>query len=145
MTTQTTITTAPDVAYPRLGTTGWCITGKTADGGICDHCARTLKHCYTVTNPPGEEMTVGRGCVKVLTGWTLTAGEAGRLVWQAEREVLRATNWAAFTAAHPEVAAEIEADCNRRIPAAHHIRQDISDGDVRGWELKYAQSYLDGR
>lgn len=144
MTSQTAITTVPAVTAPRIGNTDWRITGKTAEGGACDHCGRTLKHCYTVINPSGEKMTVGRGCVKVLTGWTLTAAEAARLVWLAEREVLRVANWAAFTAAHPQVAAEIEAECER-VEAAHHIRFNISDGQVSGWELEYAQTWLDRR
>lgn len=144
MTTET-ITTAPAVTAPRIGNTDWRITGKNAQGGTCDHCGRVLKHCYTVTDPAGQDMTVGRGCVKALTGWTLTAAEAARLVWQAERETLRAANWAAFTAAHPQVAAEIEADCEQRIPAAHHIRLDISDGQVAGREMEHAQSYLSQR
>jgi hypothetical protein len=123
---------------------GWKITGK-SNGGHCQHCDRTLKHCYTITNASGATMTVGRGCLKTVTGWTIAQKEADRLVWLAERTVIRAANWAAFTAAHPKAATildlTIEAD-GKYAPAASTIKHDISEGSVVGWELEHAQNLI---
>lgn len=91
-------------------------------------------------------MTVGRGCVKTLTGWTLSAAEATRLLWFAERQKVRAANWATFTVAQPELAARIDADCadEQGTPqqVATVVRMDISDGDVWGDVKAFAENYV---
>jgi hypothetical protein len=131
---------------PQLGSTGWFLVGKPDGGGTCDHCGRNLKHCYLVVSPDRAEMTVGRGCVKVLTGWTLSASEANRLLWLAEREIVHVANWAAFTAAHPELAARIDADCDDEEgtpkTVARTVRFDISDGDIWGSVQAFAEGYV---
>jgi hypothetical protein len=93
-----------------LGSTGWRLVGLATGSASCEHCNRALKYLYRVVNPAGEEMVVGRGCVKKLTGWTLEAAHAARLLRIAERDARRATTWAQFTQDHPAAAAQIEAD-----------------------------------
>jgi hypothetical protein len=131
---------------PKLGTTGWYLVGKPAGGGSCDHCGRNLKNCYIVVNPDAVHMTVGRGCVKILTGWTLTEKEAARLLFIAKRNAARAVNWATFTAEYPELAARIDADCAATAGTPnmwpHGVRADISDGDVWGGVEAFAKSYI---
>lgn len=81
-------------------------------------------------------MIVGRGCVKKLTGWTLEAAHAKRLLRIAERDARRTATWARFTQDHPAAAAQIMADIaayeRRAAPgscagAAHEIRDWVSD------------------
>jgi hypothetical protein len=78
------------------GTTAWKLTGsRTAPhGATCDRCPRTLRNLYDLTDTAtGETMTVGRGCLKKVTGWTLTAAQAARLLAQAEREAAALATW----------------------------------------------------
>lgn len=79
-----------------IGTSDWTLTGiRTAPNGQqCDHCPRTLRNLYDLTNTAkGAELTVGRGCCKRVTGWTLSAAEARRLLVQAEREARALDTW----------------------------------------------------
>lgn len=95
----------------RIGESDWGLVSIGHQGGVCQHCDRELKHVYTVRNAvTGETMTVGRTCCKAVTGWTLALAEAKRLVWYAQKQIERATNWDHFTGAFPDVAAHIEAD-----------------------------------
>lgn len=72
----------------RIGTTEWMLTGiSTSSGQQCGHCPRILKNLYTVKSlTTGETMAVGRGCCKKVTGWTLSAAEAQRLMRAAAIE-----------------------------------------------------------
>ena len=54
----------------------WKVTGKPNGGGSCEHCGRALVHRYEVTSDTGAKMIVGRGCLKAVTGWTLSAAQA---------------------------------------------------------------------
>jgi hypothetical protein len=119
-----------------LGNTGWYLIGRPAESGTCEHCGRALKYCYRVVNADAVEMTVGRGCVKKLTGWTLTAAIAERMIKIAERNARRAANWALFEQAHPEAARTILADVaayeDRATPGmgaslSHEARDRMSD------------------
>jgi hypothetical protein len=119
-----------------LGNTGWYLVGRPLGSAACDHCGRTLKYCYLVVNADAEEMTVGRGCVKKLTGWTLTAAMAERMIKIAERNARRAANWSLFEQAHPEAARTILADVaayeDRATPGmgaslSHEARDRMSD------------------
>lgn len=141
MSNDITATAAP------MGTTGWYLVGKRTEGGTCGHCGRALKHLFDVVTSDREELTVGRGCVKKLTGWTLTEAEARRLLWLAERDRKRATTWAAFELAHPEIAATILADVAAyeegaracRLPrcasGSHEMRDWVADGRSPQWLL----------
>lgn len=139
-------TTTTAYERPRIGPNGWRMIGRAEGSGSCDHCNRPLKHRYRVTNPTGAELIVGRGCLKTLTGWTKAAAEAERLAWLAERLKLRAANWQAFTANHPQIAARIDAEANSDTSPyaelASCTRLNISEGDVEGWELEYAKRCL---
>lgn len=88
----------------------WKLTGKPAGGGQCEHCPRALVHRYEVTSSTGRTMIVGRGCLKAVTGWTLTAAQAERALRAVETEKRRAANWEAFTAVNPDLAAVLDAD-----------------------------------
>lgn len=127
----------------------WKITGKGA-GGQCQHCPRKLATHYVITSSNGQVMTVGRGCLKKVTGWTVTAAQAEA----ALRLARRAETWAAWSAANPEAAALVGAAADReaeeirqrrRIVAgpAQELRQMIGDRE-RGWQDMLA-CYLQGR
>lgn len=77
----TTLVTIP------IGDTDWNLTNlnNTPTPVPCDHCDRPVKRGFVITNPDGQEMRVGRGCVKQLTGWTLETAEAKRMLRQAAR------------------------------------------------------------
>lgn len=97
-----TTTTQPAA---KIGDTAWYLTKILHTEGVCDHCGRQLKHLYEVVNPAGVEMTVGRGCVKKLTGWTVSYAEAQRLLYCVEIDRRRGVVAEAF----PELAAAHEA------------------------------------
>jgi uncharacterized protein (DUF1501 family) len=69
----------------QIGNTAWYLTRILDASGSCDHCGRELKHLYNVVNPNGIEMTVGRGCVKRITGWTLSYAQAQQALRSARR------------------------------------------------------------
>ncbi|MER0477067.1 hypothetical protein ABR737_01610 [Streptomyces sp. Edi2] len=136
----------------KIGTTDWNLIGirSSQAGQKCDHCPRSLKNLYDVENRvTGQTMTVGRGCCKKVTGWTLTAAEAARLLRVAAIEARQAAVWAEFTAKHPDDAALLEADivawrtarpgrCN--IPAS--VKNDIARGATpRSWWAGRMQEY----
>jgi len=122
--------------------TTWKLTGKPPGGGQCEHCPRQLVHRYEVTNTrTGAKMTVGRGCLKKVTGWTLTAAQAEREIRMIAVYAERAARWAAFETAEPELAALILADCAayvRMYPpgcgygssASHEVKHYIENGDT---------------
>lgn len=125
----------------QIGDTAWYLVAMPDGSGQCDHCGRNLKHLYRVVNPASEELTVGRGCVKRLTGWTLATAEAKRLLWLAERDARRADVWAGFTEECPEWAQTITDDIaafERTMPtsvgagASHGIRDLIVDTGLTG-------------
>lgn len=130
-----------------MGTTGWYLVGRRVDSASCGHCGRTLKILFDVVTSDGTEMIVGRGCVKKLTGWNLTEAEARRLLWLAERDRKRATTWAAFELAHPDLAVTILADVAAyeegvrayRLPrcasSSHEMRDWVADGRSPQWLL----------
>lgn len=137
-------------AQAKIGNTAWYLTEMLTTPGSCDHCGRALKHLYRVVNPGGEIMTVGRGCVKKLTGWTLEAANAVRILRLAQRDARRATAWATFSAAHPEVANTIHNDVAaygqwsptaHGAGASHEIRDLIRDGVITA-DHPYIASYL---
>ncbi len=146
----TTTQTAETSTATRIGQSDWHLAGICKGSGECDHCGRELKNLYSLRNAAtGKEMIVGRGCCVKVTGWTLTAAEAQRMMVVAEMDLRRAANWARFTAEAPELAARIEADMaawdgddrNQHAGPAHQIHQNISDGRVSGWEVEYAEQY----
>lgn len=125
-------------------TSTWELTGirKGADE-TCGHCARTLRHLYDVRNTAtGETMTVGRGCCKAVTGWTLTLAEAQAQLRYAQAVVRRAAKWDTFAAQYPELAAVIDADAAAGKPNAHAVKHGISDRAAGGWDRQYAQAYV---
>lgn len=140
-----TASAAPIVSSP------WKLTGirSTPEGQRCDHCPRTLKNLYDLTNTEtGQAMTVGRGCCKKVTGWSLTTAEARRLLNHARQQERQASVWAEFTAAHPEIAATVEADAASWRPAwngqanlAAHFRWQVSRGAISryGWRDQAAR------
>lgn len=90
----TTSTAAASAAL--IGTSAWkLVRVRTAPNGRqCDHCPRTVKNLFDLANlATGEEMTVGRGCCKTVTGWTLSAAEARRLADLAAREAAALVRW----------------------------------------------------
>lgn len=89
----------------------WRLTGQPPGRGECEHCGRELTYRYEVTSSEGERMIVGRGCLKAVTGWTLSAAQAAREVRMIAVRARREANWAAWSAAHPAEAAAINADC----------------------------------
>ncbi|MFF9785625.1 hypothetical protein [Streptomyces nigrescens] len=128
----------------QIGTTDWNLTGiRTSRAGErCGHCPRTLKNLYDVENRvTGQKMTVGRGCCKKVTGWTLAAAEAARILRAAAIEARQAAVWAEFAAEHPKDAALLEADIAAWRPAwpsqanrPAHIKNNISRGATpRSW------------
>jgi hypothetical protein len=135
----------PTVAAP-IGTTDWLLTGirNSVDGTECDHCGRRLKNLYSVANQvTGRSMTVGRGCCTQVTGWNLTTAEATRILRIAEAAARQEANWKAFTEAHPEAAAQIEADIaewSTRHPGATYagppqeLRIEIKAGSPARWD-----------
>lgn len=88
----------------QIGSTTWYLTKILHIEGSCDHCGRTLKHLYEVVNPDGKEMTVGRGCVKKLTGWTLSYAQAEQALRSALRCAEIDRRRAIVAAAYPELA-----------------------------------------
>lgn len=112
MSTETTTAQAAITYSAPIGPTQWRLTAVGRGAGVCDHCGRTLVNTYTVTNPAGEEMVLGRGHVKLVTGYNLSQAEAARILRHAAECGQRAARWAAFAAARPEVAATISADVN---------------------------------
>lgn len=123
-------------AGAQIGTSEWNLTGIGHLGGDCGHCGRNLKHTYDVRNRvTGETITVGRACCKKVTGWTLAAAEATRLLWFAEKTIVRAANWALFSEAEPELAAKLDkayaSDSERKAEhsAAYAVKFAISDNN----------------
>jgi hypothetical protein len=134
-----TTTAAPAIA--------WKITGK-GPGGQCGHCPRRLAVHYVITDTAtGRAMTVGRGCLKKITGWTVTAAQADAAVRLAAREA----RWAAWCAANPAEARVITAAAEREAGEfrqglrqcggyAQSVRTCVGDG-APGWE-DYLGEYL---
>lgn len=119
----------------------WRLTGK-GTGGACEHdgCGRALVTHYVVTSSDGRTATLGRGHLKTVTGWTLTATQADRELRTAERTARHAAAWAAWSAGHPAEAAMLDADCDAYTAmyppsrgfaggAAHEVRVAIKDGE----------------
>lgn len=130
----------------------WKLTGQPEGGGECEHCGRNLVHRYSVTSSKGQQMTVGRGCLKSVTGWTLTAAQAAAELRMIETRKRRAANWAAFTAGHPAEAETLEADCaafaemfgaHHTAGASHEIRYYIEDGEPAA--MRCLEGYLQRR
>ncbi|MEY9839368.1 hypothetical protein [Streptacidiphilus sp. EB103A] len=129
----------------RIGTTGWTLSGiTTSPGGTsCDHCGRLLKHLYDVVDhSTGRAMTVGRGCCKKVTGWSLSAAQAAQLLRAAASAARKEAAWNTFIHAHPEAAARITADIahwNRTRPPAlgggpaHEVKLWITTEDPAKW------------
>ena len=127
-----------------LADAGWKLTARVAGTGSCDHCSRDLAYRYLITTPDGREMVVGRGCLKTLTGWTLSVAQAEREIrWNAIRAA-RAARWADFAAAMPTEAATIVADCEAYAAttpasqgggASHEIRLYIENGEPAALDL----------
>ena len=120
-------------------TAQWKITGK-GPGGQCEHCPRKLATHYVITSGEGQTMKVGRGCLKKITGWTVTAAQADAAVRLAAREA----RWAAWSAANPAEAAVITAEAGReaedfrqgRLQCGGHaqaVRTAVGDGS-HGWQ-----------
>lgn len=116
---------------------GWKLTARVAGTGTCEHCPRPLVNRYEVTHTDGRTLVVGRGCLKSLTGWTLTAAQADREIRMVAIRAARAARWADFAAAMPTEAATVLADCEAyaaTMPAhlgggaSHEIRLYIEDG-----------------
>ena len=117
----------------QIGTTDWHLTGiRTSSAGeTCEHCPRTLKNLYDVKNmATGQTMTVGRGCCKKVTGWTLAASEATRILRAAERQARKAAAWAEFTTRHPEIADRLAADTSY---SAAEVKDEIKSGSSHRW------------
>lgn len=111
-------------------TATWKIAGKGA-GGQCEHCPRRLVTHYVITSSAGETMRVGRGCLKKITGWTLTAAQADAAV----RLAARAARWDAWRAANPAEAAIITACAERE---AGEIRERRRQCAGPAQEVKWA-------
>lgn len=97
----------------QIGTTDWQLTGirNSAAGAKCEHCGRKLKNLYDVRNSAtAEAMTIGRGCCKKVTGWTLTAAQAAQALRAAEIKARQEATWAEFTTAYTEFAARLMRD-----------------------------------
>jgi hypothetical protein len=78
-------------------------------------------------------MIVGRGCLKAVTGWTLSAAQAARELRMIEVRARRAANWAAWAAENPRLAGILAADCEQhkgRPAACHEIRLYVEDGEA---------------
>ncbi|MEW2051937.1 hypothetical protein [Streptomyces sp. NPDC005476] len=76
-------------------------------------------------------MTVGRGCCKKVTGWTLSAAEAARILRVAERQARAAAAWAEFTTQYPEIADRLAAD-NTSYSAAE-AKDEMKSGSSYRW------------
>ena len=116
----------------------WKLTGKPDGAGECEHCGRGLVHRYEVTSSEKRVMIVGRGCLKAVTGWTLTAQQAANEVRMIEVRARRAANWQAWAAENPRLAKILEADCERyrgQCAACHEIRLYVEDGERHRDEL----------
>lgn len=115
----------------------------TKAGEACGHCGRTLQNLYDVRNTAtGETMTVGRGCCKAVTGWTLTLAEARAQLRYAQAVARRGAKWAAFAAEYRALAAVIDADAQAGIAAAHATKFTISDRPAGRWDRECAQNYI---
>lgn len=115
----------------------------TKAGETCGHCGRTLQNLYDIRNTTtGETMTVGRGCCKAVTGWTLTLAEAKAQLRYARDVGRRTAKWAAFTAEHPDLAVRIETAANAGDAAACATRFTISDRPAGRWDRECAQNYI---
>lgn len=110
----------------QIGDTAWYLVKVEQGGAACDHCNRSLKRLYRVVNPDGKEMTVGSGCVKKITGWTLEWREAQRLLYVAERE----RRMAVVAAEYPELAAA-NTDVQNACRAAREEGYDSLSGYAR--------------
>ena len=128
----------------------WKITGK-GSGGQCEHCPRQLVTHYTIRNAEtGQSMRVGRGCLKKVTGWTVTAAAADRIIRQAEKQA----RWEAWSAANPEQAAALTAGTDQETREIREGRRQVAGpaweirnaiaGDEFGWRNLLA-AYLRGR
>jgi hypothetical protein len=89
-------------------------------------------------------MVVGRGCVKKLTGWTLAAAEAARMLRYEEMKARRAVKWSEFAAEFPAEAATIDADIatfeakmSREVGAgaSHEVKFEVSEGRFNEWDV----------
>lgn len=111
-----TVTTTP--AAP-IGDTAWYLTKILHTAGSCEHCGRTLKHLYNVVNPTGQEMTVGRGCVKKITGWALSYAQAEQALRSARRSVELDRRREIVGSQYPELAEAFRTleDAGRRLRA----------------------------
>lgn len=131
-------------ATARIGTTDWHLTGIRSTGGVCGHCNRTLKHVYTVRNTAtGQDMTVGRACCKKVTGWTLAAAEAARILRAAEQRAKRDEAWSDFQQANPELAAPIAAAAERGESTAFDFKFEISTTPFLDVRKRWGQRYLE--
>jgi len=142
----------------QIGNTDWYLTGIRSSAGECDHCGRTLKHLYSVRNgQTGEDMIVGRGCCKKVTGWTLTAAQAARALRYAEAQARANATWSRFALAYPECAAKLLRDRNAELlrmrtatytgggPIAQHYNQ-IRNGSIpEGRWREAASRYMAGQ
>jgi len=118
--------------------TTWKLTGKPSGSGECEHCGRNLVHRYEVTSTEGAAKIVGRGCLKAVTGWTLTAAQAERELRMIGIRADRAARWAEFAAEKPGLAATILADCDAYAAmyrmgtygagASHAVKLGIEEG-----------------
>jgi hypothetical protein len=138
------------VISARIGDTDWHLTSirSSREGQRCDHCPRLLQNLYDVTNQrTGQSLTVGRGCCRKVTGWTLTAAEAARLLRHAQEQARQAAVWAEFTAAHPDGAHVVEQDAAHWRPAwpgqanlAANFKWQVSRGAITraGWADRLA-------
>lgn len=115
----------------QIGNTEWHLTGiRTTSGTACDHCGRSLKNLYDVRNDStGKALTVGRGCSKSVTGWTLTASEAARVLRMAQAAGRQAQAWADFSAEYPAVAADIATADGWK----GELRAEIKTGPAYRW------------
>lgn len=93
------------------------------EGQKCDHCPRTLKNLYDVRNTAtGETMTVGRGCCKAVTGWTLTLAQARQEIQRQEAAKRAQDRWDTFAEAFPRESATMAADLAAgRAKAGHFV------------------------
>lgn len=112
----------------QIGTTDWQLTGIGHNGGTCEHCDRNLTHVYAVRNAQtGHNMTVGRSCCKKVTGWTLAAKEADRILAYAEKLARREAAWIEFTAEQPALAAAMDDAIAREIRNAYQMKSDVCE------------------
>lgn len=130
-------------ATAQIGTTDWHLTGINSLGGVCDHCDRVLTHVYTVRNAvTGKTMTVGRACCKKVTGWTLAAAEAARILAAAQRREQRAAVWALFSQEHPDLAAIMDDAVAREVPSAYVVKSDLCEIPSAADREAFARHYV---